>query len=683
MKKNTIVILGDSTSMTIGAEAQMYPFHLAEMPVWAPETKIVNCSLPGFTSFDASAFFFRNIKSFENLSAVIIYLGNCDTMASELDCGRYSRVRDGIYMRFKRWAGLKNPRARLKNKLLHFEWNPAFDQEIELPITVSDFEDNISQVVDYCRSSDVPVILVRPEAHVHFPSGAGKGNFSFYHYLDIDAKISERIKIADPRFKNAMSEYESGHYEEAANIYKDILLHPSKAFLGLEYQLAVVHNYAVSVIRKGDIDEGRYLLNLLLQERGVRREIVLYNLAMIEHSHGDTDAPSILLQESYEADKSMYRVRDPYKQAVDRIGNRYSNTSVIDLREFLSDNCFVDHCHPLPVHQKKIADAVREHLSSEALRGNSKLEIENRLYNPEYGLGNQDEFHDYFRSFSDLGEKRIAEEIERMKDFFFGDKDKRKERGAEESLFETLPKEIKTAFEYYRNHPCFPDPCFALAAGRFYPSDVGRFPEYFIVRFMFPFIKKFENDPEMATWFSEDTSVLRASSDMLRILPDQAREWVSNDTPEIDDDLAQEWVDAILDSSFKKIKCHLEKGNQIGVRLLSTIFWYFRESLRFGTHSRVSMRYERVTLEYIAESLAVAGILDRKTGGHRESHIRNLIMVLEQAVSLHENYCSQYDPALPSKEVLKKYDEELTYLAKALNASQAPMALEHRSSSFK
>lgn len=81
---NTIIILGDSTSMTIGMERKTYPFILADQRIWPEKTEMVNCSQPGFTSGDACAFFFRHIKGFARTKAVIIYLGNCDANASEL-----------------------------------------------------------------------------------------------------------------------------------------------------------------------------------------------------------------------------------------------------------------------------------------------------------------------------------------------------------------------------------------------------------------------------------------------------------------------------------------------------------------------------------------------------------------------------------------------------------------------
>lgn len=81
---NTILILGDSTSMTIGLERQMHPFHSAAKAVWPEGTQFVNCSLPGFTSADAAAFFFWWKSRLPNVRAVVIYLGNCDTTAIEI-----------------------------------------------------------------------------------------------------------------------------------------------------------------------------------------------------------------------------------------------------------------------------------------------------------------------------------------------------------------------------------------------------------------------------------------------------------------------------------------------------------------------------------------------------------------------------------------------------------------------
>ncbi len=72
MSDNSVVILGDSTSMSIGVDGVSYPYLLSESKIWAKNTKLINCSLPGFTSADLCAFFFNNYRSFGKITSVII-----------------------------------------------------------------------------------------------------------------------------------------------------------------------------------------------------------------------------------------------------------------------------------------------------------------------------------------------------------------------------------------------------------------------------------------------------------------------------------------------------------------------------------------------------------------------------------------------------------------------------------
>ena len=74
----------------------------------------------------------------------------------------------------------------------------------------------------------------------------------------------------------------------------------------------------------------------------------------------------------------------------------------------------------------------------------------------------------------------------------------------------------------------------------------------------------------------------------------------------------------------------------------TTIAWYFRETLRFGSHSRISMRYERVPLEWMAEALAVASLLDKGLVAGRGEEIRGLIGVLEETVQVHERFSRRF-----------------------------------------
>ena len=184
-------------------------------------------------------------------------------------------------LRLKEAAGLRPERTRLKNRLLPFEWNGAFDPAIEAPEKPEDYEYNLSRIVEACTSASVAVVLIRPKANPQFLPGAGKGNFSFYRYLGIGDRLSDRLSIPEGRFLEALRLHESGELERAAAAYREILLQSGRLASHFEFPLIVVNNYAVCAAEKGDLDEAEALFNLLLKERGARREIILYNLAQL------------------------------------------------------------------------------------------------------------------------------------------------------------------------------------------------------------------------------------------------------------------------------------------------------------------------------------------------------------------------------------------------------------------
>ena len=661
MSKKSIVILGDSTSMSIGAEKKSYPFILSEMNVWSSGTRIVNCSMPGFTSADACAFFFNNLKSFEDLQSVIIYLGNCDTMSSEVYKGKYTYYYQKK-LQIQGYFGSEGAKTKLNNRLLHFEWNASYNQKIEKPVSIDDFEFNLTRVIKYCAAKNIKVLLVRPLAHKHFPAGSGKGNFVFYHYYDVDTQSADLMLIEDERFIDAVRLYEKGDYLLASDKYKEILLKSAQLSNHLEYQTLIVNNYAVCKAKLGEFDEANCLLELLLKERGIRKEIILYNLALIAKVNNDNSGYDNFLEQAYETDESMYRIREPYKKAIDKLSSQYPEVEIIDQSILFNDNDFVDHCHLLPNGQKLFAQKVYDKIINDDLNGGEKLRIVNKLFNPEYYSGNNAFFDDYFKSFSLLSETEISSHIDKI----FDGVDISITSDAIVKLLEKLPDDIKYAFEYYQRHPCFFRIFDILKLKPTYSSDVGRFPEFFIDRFMIPFLNEIETNDNLSNRFSKETNILRSSEDFLRILPKKSKQWISKSLPELEDEYLKGWVEVIIGNVKSALKAHLEKGNQINNRLKSTIFWYFRETLRFGSHSRVSMRYERITLEYIAEALAVACVIDFNFGDKRKLDLEKLINLLEATVRIHEKYCTVFKPDESDNEIFKVYDKELFELSYSL-----------------
>jgi hypothetical protein len=665
--RSTILILGDSTSMSIGVERKTHPFVLADRPIWPEDTQIINCSLPGMTAADAAAFFLRHKKEWINdLNAVLIYLGNCDTTSTEVRKGSYTYFRY-LKSRLQESMGKTPAKTSIKNRLLHFEWNNTFDPKIENPEDPADFEHNIRLIYSICKSKSIPVILVRPKANLIFLSGIGKGNFVFYKYLGIKDNIADKISIPDQRFKEALKSQENGDFLEAAKIYKSILTVPPSSSMSNEYQLLVMNNYAVAKAESGEYDEAEYLLNLLLKEQGSRKEIFLYNLARISKLRSNENRYRELLVDSYEVDTSLYRVRTPYVTAIDKIVADHPDIRAVDMESLIPESLYLDHCHPLPEGQVILADKIAEKYAEMNINGSFKASIRNILYNPELASGNVSDFHEYFKTFASLSSNQVQNELNTLGSVF---KDGQP-FSVEKPEISGLSREIKTAFEYYLRHPVFTSVNDILHFSPVQPSDIGRFPEYFIIRHLIPYMRlACDKMPEVLGKFDSKLELLKSVDELMFILPDKSKQYVETTYPEFDIDFERKRLPNILHKVHTLLADHLSKGNQVFERTKTTIFWYVRETLRFGSHSRYSMRYDRLLMEFLAEGLAVAAILDSRLSNEKKEDIERLIGLLQTTVNIHDEYCTKFSLNSDSKVLLHEYDLKLREVLNSLNRNK-------------
>lgn len=663
----TIMILGDSTSMTIGLEKRSYPFVLEGLKIWTEETEIINCSQPGFTACDAAAFFFSEVRNIRHPSAVVIYLGNCDANANEIRKGRYTPVRRFRH-RLNDLLGIKASRRSLKNRLLRFEWNDTYDSSLEQEESTADYEYNLTSIIGYCAGLSIPVILIRPTANLLFPSGVGKGNFMFYKYLNMDERIAGRLSMPDSVFLDATRSFEAGRYEEAMSLYKKALLRPrSPEPVAGECDLIAVNNYAVCAAHAGRFEESEKLFKLLLQERMCRREIVMYNLAFLYRIKGENSSFAEWIERAYQVDASLYRVKEGYRRAIDLLARRFSRVvSIVNMEEFAqAKNMFIDHCHLIPEGQDILARRVIDALAGSGVAGgNKKARIRNILYNPELALGNKTEFYDYYRTYAPMEEKVVENELSMLKGI--GSRPLDPEHIDRDLHF--VSKEVRHAIALWMAHPCFTSLDDILRRAPFCRSDVGRFPEFFIYRVLIPYLKIFEIEKGLFDRFDGSMNILHTSEDFLRMLPSEVAGLVRKDEPLIDAGMDMKWLNTILDRVKGGLIIHLRGGNKIHERMKTTIFWYFRETLRWGSHSRISMRYDRLFLEFSAEALAVASILDSRLGASRTGEIEASIRWIEETVRIHERYAAQYSIEEAGAALLAEYDAALKGFADSVES---------------
>ena len=651
MRKKTIVILGDSTSMSAGADEVSYPYLLSKTPIWGNNTSIVNCSIPGFTSADLCAFFFDNLNIFGEIVAVIIYTGNCDTMSSELPRPKYS-----FWYQLKRRIAQRysiNKPLRLRNKLLHFKWHNSFNLDIERATRVEDFSFNLERVIKYCNKHAISTIIINPIAHKHFPAGIGNGNFMFYHYYDINDKSSEIMDIDDRRFIKAYQYFEDNKLLKAADLYREILLNPEDLSSNLEYQALVVNNYAICQAKLSNFEEAEYLLKIIKEGVNARVEIILYNLALIAKAKGQYQQYNVLLEQAYENDKFMYRIRNPYRDVLHNLATRYK-LPLLDVSDITDDESFVDHCHLLPKFHQKISNFVVKELQNS---GEHLAAIDNQLYNPEYALGNDQKFKDYFKVFSDLNLEDISHQISLISNCTLTDIQ-------EHSL---LSQDIKNTIQYTQKHPLFNKVENILLANPYCPSDMGRFSEFFTIRFLVPYVRYIENNEDLNKIFHVKEGLLKTSEQLGRILPQESHQYIEDNILSLSSEQGHSWIKSILSTCCEQLNNHLSKGSQIDNRLKTTIFWYFREVLRFGSHSRISMRYERVILERIVEALAVAsvineGLIDKKYS----KEIKTLLDFTKEATNIHERYTEKYQPTKGNESLIAEYNSELNMFLKKI-----------------
>lgn len=649
LKQQAVIFLGDSTSMTVGLQRESYPFHLSSLARWQQGVVFVNSSQPGITSADATSFFFNKALTQYDPRAVVVYLGNCDANATELNKGIYSsRKQWGEWIR--KSFGRPYPGISLKNKLLRFEWNASWDARFEHAEPAVCLEANLERVFVACRSRKIPVILVKPVANRLFPAGLGKGNFSFYSFLEIADSIADEFVIPDPRFIQARRYEERGEPQEAMRIYSDILDHPLSSFSHLEYPLLVVNNYAVCAAKAGRGKEAERLWLLLLKERSVRREIVLYNLACLYRQQGRLPQADDLFSKAYDEDVSLYRVKSQYIQALERLAQKFQGTvHCIDMATFIDNNAFADHCHLFPEGQRKLAASIKEALDDQKiLSGKGSAKIINALYNPEFALGNHREFFEYYKTYAPFSLEQIKHQITLLKAA------KIDWSSQTDIAVPGVSFELIRAVKYYLGHPCFLSIEDVLRFAPNHPGDLGPFPELYLIRHILPYIHALEGNTMLFNKFLPYQGMWYSSQDQLRVLPpDMAQLPLENYPVDRKQDLQR--ITRIIDRVEKDLLEHINKGPQVAERLRTTMFWYFRELLRWGSHSRVSMRYDRRSLEYCMEALIVAGVFNEQLGAGELGSILKLADKVFQTVKVHENFCARFDLQGDHSQILREY----------------------------
>lgn len=622
-----MIILGDSTSVSYGRNEANYVDVMAKTACWPQGLTFINYSFPGATSFDMYEAFKNHILSaYEEIFGIIIYLGNCDAVSSPLIFEQSFLQK--TFTRNKVGFSEREAVALSQNRFNPLIWNDNYDPKIEKKISPTQYGSNLENIIKICRKNKIKVYLVNPIANEEFPPGLGKGNCSFYHYIGLNDEISSRFQIGDERFINAYLKKERENFSEAIVLYEKILDELPKNISSREYPLVVANNVAACLAEDGKLEEAKKLFLVLLNERDVRKEIVLYNISVVERRLGSAVEAQKYKKLSYDCDYSLYRIKTPFRDQIDLIAAKHCDVKIVDIQRFREKFKFNDHCHLDDKGHQFLADDLIERFGFSEKLGVNTASVKNQPLNPKSCKSDFRDFYTFNSAFTtppDFNFNALMSELGENLEF-------------ENAVGYSFDEKIIKTLEEYKSNPLSHTKSLLLNLSPGHQYFWGKFPEFAIALRIYQL----------------SVSYRKLADDLLASYPalfehlnlDRQKKFLA---PLIN---SHEYL---LDEKFNKlmpagdipkiIPKITEQFEQLRTqqwipqnRIKLTLMWYVRESLRFGGQSRNDSLFDLSSLEKLSDSMFVLMLSMFVKEGTVNESVGLLATRLEKLVLIYKKY---------------------------------------------
>jgi lysophospholipase L1-like esterase len=644
-----IMILGDSSSSGIGLGHACYPAKLFRFLKDVADVEIINSAVPGFTSADASRFI-SAVESSRRFEYVIVYLGN-----NEAAVGGPK----GYYSPFK--TRLKSLLSKARPQQFRPILSPTpfvFDYQVQTPViatTPAEFRGNIRSIIRRALALGAKVILINPVANERFPAGLGAANSSYFCYLDDLDQLgyvvnNAPIDGASEALTAGLKSFVSGKFREAIDLWRPFAERTDIA------GFIAAHNIACARARNGD-HAGESELRGLLGKYRAYDATILYNLAHMMRLRGDCQNAQRLLGLAYEDDTSVYRVKQAYRNVIAEFAALH-DVHVLDLRPILQPDQFVDYCHPSEEGHDAIACALAAVIGTNRpaagpLR-HSRYELS--LPSPNYINNPTDTFIDYYCIDWHIDPGRIAKSLTALVDG----------KASAADADDDIGKCLENFLRVNSRHPMFTHNMELRGSLAPRSHEILSFPEYFLYRLLYNYARAFEKCE------LEDRLSCGALLKHVR-LPAVDYERIilrlSKDPLEMELDLSREYYDGVLAKSRQQlVSADQIYRVRVGERVRSTMTWYTREALRFGTQSRTSMLYARWEIEKLVESLVVAAVIACARDELQElTEVDRLLTDVLSLLQVHERHAGLYKGNLEAFSVAA-YRADLAGVEKSIKA---------------
>ncbi len=653
-----IAIIGDSSTSGIGVGTACYPYLLQQRLQGKVESEIHNYGVPGLTSSDAKSFYLSESKALKS-DYLVVYLGNNEASLSVYK-GYEPHWRWEVKRRLakKTMPSLKPPEIRQKYRFHHQPLAPTIANKPE------DYRQNLLALVKAAKKQGAQVILINPIANTEFVAGAGSLNSVFFKFINGTEHCADFLDASEPKSRlliEGIRHQEAGEWELMEDCYRQIVEGDHADLL----QLIAQNNGAVAQAADAWEDAEAKLLGLVDRNRLYNPQIY-FNLYRLYQQKGDTSQAQRYRALAYETDPSLYRVKANYRKVMFEVSYE-SNVHHVDLEELLTDEHFIDYCHPtLEGHEHiadKLTDLILKHYSTNA-SANSRYRT--TFISPNHSLQPDADIIDYYSMDYDLSSTEIRTQLEGLLRQHSLDALPPLNEWLAQHRQPPLVGHLMNFLHVNATHPLFNQSI--LEQYPPFSHEVLNMPEYYLYRLLFNYYQAYEQHLQVAdgkqsagelTWGNGlKPGTLLKAADYQRLILRHNRESLS-----ISLNLSAEYLDQIEAKLQQGLAESLVFEDLLFWRQKSVIYWYTRESFRYGTQSRASMLYDCLSLDAFLETTVVGMVIAYRLKSEKFLKFQSWAQQFEQLKELHEAQATQYRKA-PTHFDHEAYQQAL-YQAKA------------------
>ena len=620
-----IAILGDSSSAGIGDGKDIYPYQLFERLQRCGGVCVDNWASPGLSSADACKAYLKRVTK-RSFDLLVIYLGNNEGSRSRYK-GTYRPFPNRLREEFRRFRSVRRPFVSGDRRQYVFSKTQGSSEIATKP---ADFYRNLRTIIRRARRVGTEVVLVNPVANLRFPAGLGSENFPFYRYVGLRDTIGPELVAVDADSEilvQGIRWHGQGRLAEASACYMQV--DPCVRYC---YQVAR-NNLAVAQHEGGDQTSSVRTLSEALDADPFDRAILLYNLARIRGSNH-------ILQKAYEADGTLYRIKGAYRQVIARLAKELP-VHLIDMADIVQDDHFVDYCHLTREGHGLLAEAIHTAVLGrfKTLRQPGSSNYRCEFPSPDYFFRSCEDLASYYSIKADWGEAEILLAFEEVCGAELGQGHKIVEGKTSTTSGASLREAILKTVQRALCHPAIGDIADLVSFPVRYAHEIGSFPEFYLYRLLRAYDRGLDRSDHREAWREwVGNFPVRSGDDYDRLI----QAWGSGPLDEDEADWSLSHRDRVLNRVEEILRRPDLYENQSSNRRKTIMYWYTRESFRFGTQSRPSMLYDRVRLEELAESVAVAWIIERVKGpSGAQKRIDRCRRRIEALIGVHERFATR------------------------------------------